>query len=420
MYLTRDYAPLEKRLKGYIGYVRAIPKICAQIRANLKTPLPQSFIQYGIAGFGGFASFYPPRRRRRVCQRPGPCRTSRAGGRGRRRRPGDGWTQELARGRARTRDPGLRPGRAACSWRCSGSPSASTCRSSGCSRSAMPTSNAISPALGQACAQYLPHGTPAACVAKMNADKPAGGAVAGARAQLQGLRAFVIEKQRRQLSTRGAGAGGRGTALHARQRRLHQYARAVRAWRRLGVQHRAARPGVECQGACRLRPGQGEPAVHERARGLARSLPAVPALQRAIPPRSTPCGWAMPTRKGWAHYSEEMMWDEGLGDGDPGQHIGQITNALLRDVRYLSAIGLHTRGMSLAESERLFRERALLRSGQCPPAGGARHLRPAVPRLHPRQAHDPQAARGLGGTAAGGGRRTRTPRRTGTPSTMSS
>ena len=67
--------------------------------------------------------------------------------------------------------------------------------------------------------------------------------------------------------------------------------------------------------------------------------------------------------EGWAHYSEEMMWDAGLGAGDAGQHVGQITNALLRDARYLSAIGLHTRGMSLAESERLFRERALYDPG---------------------------------------------------------
>jgi uncharacterized protein (DUF885 family) len=33
-------------------------------------------------------------------------------------------------------------------------------------------------------------------------------------------------------------------------------------------------------------------------------------------------------------------------------------NALLRNARYLSAIGLHTKGMTIAESERLFREQA--------------------------------------------------------------
>ncbi len=62
--------------------------------------------------------------------------------------------------------------------------------------------------------------------------------------------------------------------------------------------------------------------------------------------------------EGWAHYTEEMMWEAGYGDGDPGIHIGQLLNALLRNVRFISAIGLHTGGMSVAESERLFREKA--------------------------------------------------------------
>jgi uncharacterized protein (DUF885 family) len=57
------------------------------------------------------------------------------------------------------------------------------------------------------------------------------------------------------------------------------------------------------------------------------------------------------------------MWEGGLGNGDPGLHIGQLMNALLRNARYLSAIGLHTRGMTLAESERLFREEAHLDPG---------------------------------------------------------
>src|SRR5689334_17093893 len=39
LYLNRNYAPLEKRLPGYLGYARAIPQLAAQIRANLKTPL---------------------------------------------------------------------------------------------------------------------------------------------------------------------------------------------------------------------------------------------------------------------------------------------------------------------------------------------------------------------------------------------
>src|SRR4029077_11326967 len=62
--------------------------------------------------------------------------------------------------------------------------------------------------------------------------------------------------------------------------------------------------------------------------------------------------------EGWAHYGEELMWEAGLGDGDPAVHVGQLLNALLRNVRLVSAIGLHTGGMSIAESETMFREKA--------------------------------------------------------------
>jgi hypothetical protein len=58
--------------------------------------------------------------------------------------------------------------------------------------------------------------------------------------------------------------------------------------------------------------------------------------------------------EGWAHYAEEMMWEEGLGAGDAVTHIGQLTNATKRDVRFLSAIGLHTKGMTLEQSTRMF------------------------------------------------------------------
>jgi hypothetical protein len=61
--------------------------------------------------------------------------------------------------------------------------------------------------------------------------------------------------------------------------------------------------------------------------------------------------------EGWAHYTEQMMVDAGLGDGDPEIRIGQLLNALLRNVRYLSAIGLHAEGMTVDESQAMFEEK---------------------------------------------------------------
>ena len=60
--------------------------------------------------------------------------------------------------------------------------------------------------------------------------------------------------------------------------------------------------------------------------------------------------------EGWAHYCEEMMHDAGLGGDDPEMHIGQLQEALLRNVRFISAIGLHTKGMTVEESKKMFIE----------------------------------------------------------------
>ena len=48
------------------------------------------------------------------------------------------------------------------------------------------------------------------------------------------------------------------------------------------------------------------------------------------------------------------MWDAGLGNGGAETHIGQLSNALLRNCRFVSAIGLHARGMTQEQSKRLF------------------------------------------------------------------
>jgi len=64
--------------------------------------------------------------------------------------------------------------------------------------------------------------------------------------------------------------------------------------------------------------------------------------------------------EGWAHYAEELVWEAGLGEGDPLVEIGLLQNSLLRNVRYLVAIGLHAEWMTLAEAERRFREEAFL------------------------------------------------------------
>lgn len=67
--------------------------------------------------------------------------------------------------------------------------------------------------------------------------------------------------------------------------------------------------------------------------------------------------------EGWAHYAEEMMFEAGYGKGDARLELGQLSNALLRNCRFLAAIALHTQGMTVKEAETLFHEKCLIDPG---------------------------------------------------------
>jgi len=53
-----------------------------------------------------------------------------------------------------------------------------------------------------------------------------------------------------------------------------------------------------------------------------------------------------------------MMLEEGFGEGDPRLRLAQLIEALLRDVRWVVGIKLHTAGMSVEEGAKLFEQRA--------------------------------------------------------------
>ncbi len=58
--------------------------------------------------------------------------------------------------------------------------------------------------------------------------------------------------------------------------------------------------------------------------------------------------------EGWAHYTEQMMLDEGYGNGDLKLRLGQLQDALLRDARYIVGIQMHTGKMSMDEARDFF------------------------------------------------------------------
>ena len=58
--------------------------------------------------------------------------------------------------------------------------------------------------------------------------------------------------------------------------------------------------------------------------------------------------------EGWAHYTEQMMVDEGLGAGDPKIRLAQLEEALLRDCRWVVGMKEHTQGMTVEQGAKLF------------------------------------------------------------------
>lgn len=64
--------------------------------------------------------------------------------------------------------------------------------------------------------------------------------------------------------------------------------------------------------------------------------------------------------EGWAHYTEQMMFEEGFGKGDPKLKMGQLADALLRLCRFVVGIREHTDRMSVAEGTRFFMQNAYM------------------------------------------------------------
>jgi uncharacterized protein (DUF885 family) len=58
--------------------------------------------------------------------------------------------------------------------------------------------------------------------------------------------------------------------------------------------------------------------------------------------------------EGWAHYCEQMVLDEGFHAGEPTYRLAQVQDALLRDVRFIVGIRMHTQGMTVDEATKLF------------------------------------------------------------------
>lgn len=361
VYVAREYAPMEDRARSFTKYANGLPKVADQIIANLRTPLPRTYIEKGIATFGGLATFFE---------------------------------EDLPVAFSELKDPAVREafddarGRGAAAmervatWLAAQKPEATDdfaigkelfqemiTQTEGVDVS-VDTLKVIGEAdlernlaaLEEACAEYAPGESVHACVDRVNADKPEGGAVAGAQRQLVDLHAFVQKEDLVSIP---------GTE-EALVEEAPPYNRSNSAYIDIPGPFEKSLPSVYyiAPPDPAWTPEEQQAYVPGKAILLFTSVHEVwPGhfLQFLHANRSNDLfgrvfvGYAF--AEGWAHYTEEMMWEAGFGEGDPEIHIGQLLEALLRDVRYLSAIGLHTEGMTVEESERMFREEAFYDPG---------------------------------------------------------
>jgi hypothetical protein len=192
----------------------------------------------------------------------------------------------------------------------------------------------------------------------MRANKPTGGTVEGARAQLAELRQFVVDKKlvsipsQEQALVAESPPFNRGNFAYISVPGPYE-SPAVK------VTYYVAPPDAKWSAAERnaYLPGKAYllfVSAHEVWPGHYLQS----QFMNANPSRSEALWWDYAFGEGWAHYAEEMMYDAGLGGRQPEMRVGMLVNALMRDVRFLSAICLHSGCMSLAESEKMFREAA--------------------------------------------------------------
>ena len=221
-------------------------------------------------------------------------------------------------------------------------------------------------ALTEACQEYAAGASLSDCVAKADAVKPGGSPVEGARKQLSTLKAFLIAAD---LVTIPGSAEALVAEAPPYDRWNFARIRIPGPYEPEGLPsiYYIAPPDPSWSEELQLDYLPGRKAllytsVHEVWPG---HFLEFQHAKRSESPLAQ-LFWTYSFGEGWAHYAEELMVEAGLDDGSPETRIGQLQEALIRNVRYLSAIGLHTGGMTVEESHAMFVDKAFLDIGGAP------------------------------------------------------
>ena len=356
VYIDREYAPLEQRIVAYTKYVSQIPTALYTMRANLEPPLPAPYVKTAHAIFTGMADYM---------ENTVPGLFSAV------------QDEQLQRQFTAVNSVAADVARRTAAWLKEQQATATDDYALGedkflkmlSATQGVDISLADLKAAGElnlernliqlqeACAGFAPGQSIEGCVLKVQNRKPPDGAVGGATRQLPGLRRFLEENDIVSIP-------GTEEALVAE---APPHRRSNSAYINIPGPFESGLSSVyyiappdpswseEDQRA--YIPGETDllaTSVHEVWPGHFLQFLHANRAENNVGQHFSTYSFV----EGWAHYTEQMMIDAGLGDGDPEYRIGQLLNALLRNVRYLSAIGLHAEGMTVEESRAIFEEKA--------------------------------------------------------------
>lgn len=360
-YVTLDYAPVEERMAAFTRYLEALPEAARQIRGNLRMPMPLPWLELGIDAFSGYASYFRDEVPAVWAEVEDPAMQQRF---------------------ARANERAVTVMSDLAEWLESGRNIADESYALGpalyremlwdtervrisladlleAARSDMQRNLAE---LRNACAEFAPGFDLPNCMTKMSDNKPEAGSVAAARAQIVESRAFLDQ-------TNLVSIPGNEEAL---VEVAPPYARSNFAYIAIPGPWEANQPSIYY--IAPPDPAWSEDVQRDYIAGEADLL--FTSIHEVWPGHflqfmhANRSPWifgrafvSYAFAEGWAHYTEEMMLEAGFRDRDPEARVGQLSNALLRNARFIASLGLHTDGWTVEDAKNFFMDEAFQAEG---------------------------------------------------------
>lgn len=356
VYLDREYAPLDVRMRGYTQYIAHVPAYLDTMKSNLQPPLAAPFIETSLARLGGLIGYLETTVPGIFADVNDEALQAEFATANTAALEAVQQTLEWLEGLRETAhdDFALGEQRFLEMLRAGEGVDITLAELKAAGERDLERNLAL---LNQACEAFAPGKPIAECVKGVQDKKPEGGPVAGARAQLPGLRKFLEEQK---LATIPGTEEALVDEAPPHRRTNAAYIRIPGPYETgLPSVYYIAPPDPEWSDEDQLAyiPGESDllfTSVHEVWPGHFLQYLHSNRARNNIGQHFGTYTFS----EGWAHYTEEMMADAGLDEGRPDIRIGQLLNALLRNVRYLSAVGLHAEGMTIEESHQLFEQKA--------------------------------------------------------------